>query len=121
MQGSLYQAEGKFGVTCVVVTLSLNVAAAQLKWSHVASGKVAEVLAPSSLCNVDRVPLEAISPDDFKDFFWEKSPVVLQGSDQATFAAITQKASINPKLPSHMAPTSSLPVPCMNRLSCATD
>jgi hypothetical protein len=79
-----------FGI--LLSTLLIIRSTAQLEWSNIASDSAVDVLRPSSLCTVDRVPLEAISVADFEEFYLEKYPLVLQGSNQATFATLTKKA-----------------------------
>jgi hypothetical protein len=45
----------------------------------------------SDRCNIDRVPLSAITLDGFRTQYLEQRPVVLQGTDQGLFASATHK------------------------------
>lgn len=45
----------------------------------------------SSACTIDRVPLQAIDVHSFNLQYLERRPVVLEGTDQALFAAATEK------------------------------
>lgn len=60
------------------------------------AGNVAEDWITSDLhaahwCTIDRVPIDALTKGEFKQFYEEKYPVILQGTSQSRLAHETEK------------------------------
>lgn len=56
-------------------------------------------LLPASLCTIDRVPLDAISREQFETFYAERLPVILHGSKQAAFTEATERVRATAHMP----------------------
>jgi hypothetical protein len=59
-------------------------------------------------CTVERIPIDAITKEEFDLYFLEQSPVILLGTDQHRLSALTVKVHLPPNIRDHLSGASTI-------------